>query len=63
MIELSLVLLIAVIFTLGYYIIYRFGCFADIIEHARGSSFENSAEDSSRGEYTEYSHSSTEHRN
>ena len=53
MIEFSVVLLIAVVFAVGYYIIYRFGRFTDEIEQARHSSFESRDDDNDRDEYNE----------
>ncbi len=63
MIEMLLVLLVAVIFGLGYYIVYRFGRFAEIVEHARRRKSDFDDDDSERIKYIEYDQSLSEHLN
>ena len=63
MIEMLLVLLVAVIFGLGYYIVYRFGRFAEIVEHARRRKSDVDDDDSERIKYIEYDQSLSEHLN
>ena len=63
MIEMLLILLVAAIFGLGYYIVYRFGRFAEIVEHARRRKSDFDDDDSERMEYIEYDQSLSEHLN
>ena len=63
MIEMLLVLLVAVIFGLGYYIVYRFGRFAEIVEHARRRKSDFDDDDNERIKYIEYDQSLPEHLN
>lgn len=63
MIEMLLILLVAVIFGLGYYIVYRFGRFAEIVEHARRRKSDFDGDDRERIEYIEYEQSLSEHLN
>ena len=63
MIEMLLVLLVAVIFGLGYYIVYRFGRFAEIVEHARRRKSDFDDDDNERIKYIEYDQSLSEHLN